>query len=273
MKRIIVISLIGAVLFGACKKDDNSTGNYAVSPAANNTLTQSGKDIPQSALLVYSLAANLPASNGVVQWNSGNINIGEITFDGYGPLGNEMIHEHDRIVVNKNINLLPVSAAGNVTQLGNVSVPFGSYNEAIFGTLLTAILPPSNPVTNQPMALYLSGTFLLNGRNVPVILMISEATGLTATLTNPINLVVSLQDYNVMLALNLDQALAGLNANTLGAAALVNNSILISANANQNLYQMILNNLGNSLKVTFDGSSVTPNPSNNVPVSAPFPAH
>ena len=265
---------MSATLFGACKKGDSGAGNYAVNPATttNNTSTESNRDIPQNAVLIYSLMAALPASNGAVQWNSGTITVGEITFDGNTQLGNEMIRQHDRLVVNKSINLQPLSVAGNAIPLGSVSLPFGTYYEPVFGMLLAAIFPPANQTTTQPVALYFyfSGTSMLNGRSVPITLMISEPTGLTASAGNPITLAASREDYNVILSLNLDQALSGINANTLSSATLVNNGILISANANQNLYQMVLNNLGNSLKVTFEGSLAAPNP-NTIPVSAPFP--
>jgi hypothetical protein len=99
-------------------------------------------------------------------------------------------------------------------------------------------------------ALFLDATYTANGMNIPVQFIIDQPIELKAKWMSPVT-ITSTTDYLSMLNLSLAQFANGIDTNLLSTLTPTNGVIVISSTSNQQVYNMIMNNLENFMKVKF----------------------
>lgn len=269
---MIIAGATGVGLLSGCKKDDSvaaqpsySNTVASVDQTAATTNVNSTTVNQNTAVVTYNFMVTPPPNTNLVSWTSGTLMTGNIFFNGNVLLGNAMRKENYMMSVSKSVSLIPVSASGNVTALSTLNLLFGIYYAPVFGLTLAGLYPPDANTTPTP-AFTLNGNYMRNGNNIGIQIIMNQPEELMANGPNPINVPGNQQTYTAALTLNLAQLTAGINANTLANAMITNNSIIISENSNQNLFQIIQSNLQYSLQVQFAPAI------SNVPVTQPIAA-
>ena len=195
---IVAISLIG---FSSCKKDNVTTGSG----------------------LTFQLKAANPTSTvaramATVTWQSGFVNANLIKFE-TKQAGNEVEFKSN---VQRHIDLFALP-----TDIGNISVPAGTYDETEFKFFIT-------PNSGEP-AFQLQGTV----DNTPVVFKVDNSSLIKAEQHQ-----VALSGSNVALTtLDLAGLTQGISAADFSGAMQTNGIIVISSSSNVILYNAILNNV------------------------------
>lgn len=130
-----------------------------------------------------------------------------------------------------------------VSQLGNISLPPGRYEEIE----IEVDLAPSLTDT----AFILRGSFTNNiGYTVPVVFYINELLEFKAE-AEDIS-IGSAADITALTTLDLSQLTTGITESMLSSATLTNGVLVISATSNAALYSVILSNINNIDDVELD---------------------
>lgn len=217
-KSVLSIMVVAALLLlASCSKDDNG------------------------GQLSYQLKTKNPnatvsrTSGGSVTWTSGSAYADKIEFEAEKDDDNEVEYESR---VARRIDLF-----APVSQLGNISLPPGRYEEIE----IEVDLAPS--VTDT--AFILRGSFTNNiGYTVPVVFYINELLEFKAE-AEDIS-IGSAADITALTTLDLSQLTTGITESMLSSATLTNGILVISATSNAALYSVILSNINNIDDVELD---------------------
>jgi len=174
-------------------------------------------------------------SGGSVTWTSGSAYADKIEFEAEKDDDNEVEYESR---VARRIDLF-----APVSQLGNISLPPGRYEEIE----IEVDLAPS--VTDT--AFILRGSFSNNiGYTVPVVFYINELLEFKAEAEDIT--IGSAADITALTTLDLSQLTTGITESMLSSATLTNGILVISATSNAALYSVILSNINNIDDVELD---------------------
>lgn len=217
-KSVLSIMVVAALLLlASCSKDDNG------------------------GQLSYQLKTKNPnatvsrTSGGSVTWTSGSAYADKIEFEAEKDDDNEVEYESR---VARRIDLF-----APVSQLGNISLPPGRYEEIE----IEVDLAPS--VTDT--AFILRGSFANNiGYTVPVVFYINELLEFKAEAEDIT--IGSAADITALTTLDLSQLTTGITESMLSSATLTNGILVISATSNAALYSVILSNINNIDDVELD---------------------
>lgn len=217
-KSVLSIMVVAALLLlASCSKDDNG------------------------GQLSYQLKTKNPnatvsrTSGGSVTWTSGSAYADKIEFEAEKDDDNEVEYESR---VARRIDLF-----APVSQLGNISLPPGRYEEIE----IEVDLAPS--VTDT--AFILRGSFSNNiGYAVPVVFYINELLEFKAEAEDIT--IGSAADITALTTLDLSQLTTGITESMLSSATLTNGVLVISATSNAALYSVILSNINNIDDVELD---------------------
>lgn len=217
-KSVLSIMVVAALLLlASCSKDDNG------------------------GQLSYQLKTKNPnatvsrTSGGSVTWTSGSAYADKIEFEAEKDDDNEVEYESR---VARRIDLF-----APVSQLGNISLPPGRYEEIE----IEVDLAPS--VTDT--AFILRGSFTNNiGYTVPVVFYINELLEFKAE-AEDIS-IGSAADITALTTLDLSQLTTGITESMLSSATFTNGVLVISATSNTDLYSAILSNINNIDDVELD---------------------
>lgn len=217
-KSVLSIMVVAALLLlASCSKDDNG------------------------GQLSYQLKTKNPnatvsrTSSGSVTWTSGSAYADKIEFEAEKDDDNEVEYESR---VARRIDLF-----APVSQLGNISLPPGRYEEIE----IEVDLAPS--VTDT--AFILRGSFSNNiGYAVPVVFYINELLEFKAEAEDIT--IGSAADITALTTLDLSQLTTGITESMLSSATLTNGILVISATSNAALYSVILSNINNIDDVELD---------------------
>ena len=217
-KSVLSIMVVAALLLlASCSKDDNG------------------------GQLSYQLKTKNPnatvsrTSSGSVTWTSGSAYADKIEFEAEKDDDNEVEYESR---VARRIDLF-----APVSQLGNISLPPGRYEEIE----IEVDLAPS--ITDT--AFILRGSFTNNiGYTVPVVFYINELLEFKAEAEDIT--IGSAADITALTTLDLSQLTTGITESMLSSATLTNGVLVISATSNAALYSVILSNINNIDDVELD---------------------
>ena len=217
-KSVLSIMVVAALLLlASCSKDDNG------------------------GQLSYQLKTKNPnatvsrTSGGSVTWTNGSAYADKIEFEAEKDDDNEVEYESR---VARRIDLF-----APVSQLGNISLPPGRYEEIE----IEVDLAPS--ITDT--AFILRGSFTNNiGYTVPVVFYINELLEFKAE-AEDIS-IGSAADITALTTLDLSQLTTGITESMLSSATLTNGVLVISATSNAALYSVILSNINNIDDVELD---------------------
>ena len=218
MKMLIASIALSPLFFASCKKESDANpsseaSSFAYQLKTINRTTTVGRISQTSRTEAASL-----------QWTSGTASANELKFEAENP-GGEIEFKQ------KTAQQIDLFAA--TSSLGNITIPAGTYNEVEFKAFLA-------PTTSAP-ALELSGSFTSSGVTKPVIFRMNSAVELKAEKKNVT--VASGTSYSALNTIDLSQLISGVSESALTNATTTNGTIVISANANSDIYNIILNNL------------------------------
>ena len=231
IKIMVAFAFLSVVLSAGCKKDSKS-------------------DITPDAMVIttsinYKLMTEPQNPSSFLIWNSGYITTSALTFNGTHTVGNSV-----RLAQFKTSKVQTVSLL-NTTNLGTVGVVASAYDDISFTATLNANL--------MAHALFLTGIYNAKDQNVPVQLIIDGQVLLSSVWLQKVTVYPSAY-YLTTLLFDLGQVTNGITANSLDGAVRTSGQIIISNEFNQDLYNLILGNLTNEMKVRFG----------IMPVSSPY---
>lgn len=221
MKKSLLLSvIIVGVLFTSCRKSSNSS--YIGQPQVNYQLIASNTNyaVPNNPAISTTAAGN-------IVWTSGFAYPDVVKFEAT----QNNIQVEIKSTNNAQIDLMsPVALT-----FGAFTLPPGIYNEIE----LKIDLDKTN---STPVVLQLNGHFTSGAVTLPVVVQVTQSVELQTeqhniTITND-------SSYLAVTTLDLSAITAGITADMLLNAQLTSGSIVISADANHDLYGMILDNLG-----------------------------
>lgn len=248
--------LMSVVLFSACMKDNSydatpnnaaKTGGIGTAPIGSTATTTANTNVNTLktglAGVNFQLTTVVPP-NPLILWNSGSISMNSIAVDAFQTVGDM---QHMGHFVTQDMNTVKLMST---VFLGTVGVDPGAYYAMDLGVQLR---PASNAGT--PPGMYLTGNISVATASgslgtLPVVLIVNDPVVMTAQIRSNIA-IGNNQMLNANLLLDLGKITNGITAQMLAQANASNGSIVISANSNQNLYQLILNNLQGSLTAKF----------------------
>ena len=199
--RLLTIIAISLIALSSCKKDN---------VAANSGFTFQLRAANPTSTVTRTMAT--------VSWQSGFVNANLIKFEAK-QAGNEVEFKSN---VQRHIDLFALP-----TDIGNISVPAGTYDETEFKIFIA-------PNSGEP-ALQLQGTV----DATPVIFKIENSNFIKAEQHQ-----VTLSGGNIALTtLDLAGLTQGISAADFTNATQTGGTIVISASSNVNLYNAILNNI------------------------------
>lgn len=233
VKMLLPVIASGIVLiYTSCKKDTT----YEVSPTVA-AVTAANDPVPAPNSAPYSLEVNMqPATsdpNGIVQWQAGTITTANVAFDAtnMGTSGHV-----NYMVPTVQYDLFAFS------RVGGINVPTGMYN----GIAMKFRLEPRG----SNMALFLNGRYNRTGASIPVQVMVSQPVELSAPWGNAFKFAAN-QTYPAMLNINLDQIMMGITDDMIKGGLIKNGMLTISRDYNPALYNKVLANLPNAMRVQF----------------------
>ena len=205
---LTTLFILAATLFlASCKKENSDPPGISYKLQTSNRSSVVGR-----------------VASGNIVWVSGFGNASEVKFEGKAPSG-EIEYKS---TIQQRIDLF-----SGVSNLGNLTLPAGTYNEVEFEVKL-------NPTATEP-ALLLNGTYTSTGAAVPIIFRIAAPIEIETEVNNVT--VVANNGYNALTTLNLSLLTRGITQAMLDNAVRTNGSILINSLSNVDLYNIILNNL------------------------------
>jgi hypothetical protein len=201
---MFTIAAITVIALSSCQKKDAGITN------ASGGMTFQLKAVNPSSTVARTMAT--------VTWQSGFVNANLIKFEAKQG-GNELEFKSN---VQRHIDLFALP-----TDIGNISVPSGTYDETEFKIFIARN-------SGEP-ALQLQGTV----NNVPVTFKVENSTLIKAEQHQ-----VSLSGNDLALTnLDLSKLTGGVSATDFTNAVQINGAIVISSSSNANLYNVILDNL------------------------------
>lgn len=211
MKLLIAAILLTTVMI-SCKKSNEKSGiTYRMKTSNRST------EVSSSSSSTDGIAQR---TNGTLTWTSGFANSTEIDFEAE----NNVSHVQYESEARKRIDLFT-----SVFTLGNISLPAGTYNEVEFKVQLVA--------NGAEAALEMHGTY--NG--VPVVYRNYDALEIKSEKANVI--ITQNNGYNATIDLDMSRFSQGISSTTMAAASLTNGEIIISANSNASIYNILTANL------------------------------
>ena len=205
---LTTLFILAATLFlASCKKENSDPPGISYKLQTSNRSSVVGR-----------------VASGNIVWVSGFGNASEVKFEGKAPSG-EIEYKS---TIQQRIDLF-----SGVSNLGNLTLPAGTYNEVEFEVKL-------NPTATEP-ALLLNGTYTSTGAAVPIIFRIAAPIEIETEVNNVT--VVANNGYNALTTLNLSLLTRGMTQAMLDNAVRTNGTILINSLSNVDLYNIILNNL------------------------------
>lgn len=222
--KVVFATVLLTILLFSCKKNNESSGiTYKIKTANRSTAVNRANQVSSGDVNI------LGRTMGTITWTSGFASATEIQFEAE----NENSEVEFESEARHRIDLFSPLAA-----LGNIMLPPGSYKEVEFQVELA-------PTQTDP-ALELRGTF--NG--TPVVFRINSALEIESELENVT--ITQGSDYNAIITLNLSLLTLGVSESALNSALLTNGEIIISANSNTALYNLMIANLSNLDEVEFE---------------------
>ena len=205
---LTTLFILAATLFlASCKKENSDPPGISYKLQTSNRSSVVGR-----------------VASGNIVWVSGFGNASEVKFEGKAPSG-EIEYKS---TIQQRIDLF-----SGVSNLGNLTLPAGTYNEVEFEVKL-------NPTATEP-ALLLNGTYTSTGAAIPIIFRIAAPIEIETEVNNVT--VVANNGYNALTTLNLSLLTRGMTQAMLENAVRTNGTILINSLSNVDLYNIILNNL------------------------------
>ena len=205
---LTTLFILAATLFlASCKKENSDPPGISYKLQTSNRSSVVGR-----------------VASGNIVWVSGFGNASEVKFEGKAPSG-EIEYKS---TIQQRIDLF-----SGVSNLGNLTLPAGTYNEVEFEVKL-------NPTATEP-ALLLNGTYTSTGAAIPIIFRIAAPIEIETEVNNVT--VVANNGYNALTTLNLSLLTRGMTQAMLDNAVRTNGTILINSLSNVDLYNIILNNL------------------------------
>lgn len=205
---LTTLFILAATLFlASCKKENSDPPGISYKLQTSNRSSVVGR-----------------VASGNIVWVSGFGNASEVKFEGKAPSG-EIEYKS---TIQQRIDLF-----SGVSNLGNLTLPAGTYNEVEFEVKL-------NPTATEP-ALLLNGTYTSTGAAIPIIFRIAAPIEIETEVNNVT--VVANNGYNALTTLNLSLLTRGITQAMLDNAVRTNGTILINSLSNVDLYNIILNNL------------------------------
>jgi hypothetical protein len=260
MKSLMAAALLGTALFASCRKDH---GNMVVTPDASPT-ESTGVSYKMSAttLDTNNLASLINFTSGYVRvtelhfeanridsgsrgngngnsngnGNGSNGNNGKGNGNAYGQNNQTITHVHYMSNTAQVIDLF------NPTLLGNVNIPYGTYDNILFKLKIA----PQDSVH----ALYLAGTVGDSTMSIPVYVIIDQQMELVAKWMQKTT-ISSGTNYLSNLSMSLGQLTSGLDSTMLQNLTLTNGAIVISSTSNTAIYNFIVTNMQSMLRVKF----------------------
>ena len=215
MKQSFFLSiLIVGLLFTSCKKSGNNN-SYSSQPTVNYQLKATNAS--------YSVAKTTIAAN--IKWTSGFANPDVVKFDAK----QNNIQVEFKSTNNAQIDLMAPIAVN----FGAFTIPPGTHNEISLKIDLDK--NGSTPV------LQLNGTFTSPALSLPIVIEVTESVELQ---TEQKNITISNDSvYLAVTTLDLSALTSGITTDMLLNAQLTSGTIVISADTNHDLYNIILENL------------------------------
>lgn len=219
MKRTLFLSAVMAgLLFASCKKSSNN--GYVTS---TNQPTMSYEIKATNAN--YSMDRTTATAN--VVWDSAFATPDVIVFE--ATQGNVQVQY--KATNTQEINLMAPTAL----DFGNFSLPAGTYTDVTLKIDL-------DKMGNTPV-LQLNGSVTDGTVTLPVELLVNESVQLQ-TEQDSVTITTD-SSFVAVTTLDLSSITTGITATMLLNARLTDGTIVLSSSSNENLYRMILNNLGN----------------------------
>ena len=214
---LTAILTVTTLFFVSCKKSSTNS----VSGIKYNLQTTN-----RSAIITRITAGNL-------QWVSGYGSATEIKFEAENN-NHEVKFESN---TPQHLDLF-----SSIITLGTITLPPGTYTTAEFEIELTP--------TGTDAALQLNGQFTSGSVTTPVVFIVNSPLEIKNEQNNVV--VTDNNSYNALTTINLSLLTTGVTEAMLNNAVLTNGSIIISSTSNTDIYNLILNNLGDSDNVKFD---------------------
>jgi hypothetical protein len=251
LQTIIKSCLAGSIILASCHKDDSATVAPATtSPGATTTIARSvvqavpgvrsdstASSTPKAIYMLQTIAS----ANSMVQWNTGYLDVSMVSFTGNHVNGNEIRKQTFSATAYQKYDLFTQQTP---VVIGAVDMEGGTYYEPLFGMNISTPppMPEAKTTAGSIAALYLSGTYSMNGRNIEIEFMVTTSVSLTASRANPLILSALQQSDTTNLSLNLDVLTISITPQMMNNAVIQNNVLSISSSSNPALYQLMANN-------------------------------
>lgn len=207
-----------ALILSSCKKE-------------NTTNTPSGINYQLRATSPTSIISRTSAGN--FTWTSGYAYATEIKFEA-----------ESRNVEVEYTSQIPqrIDLFTGVVNLGNITLPAGTYDEVEFEVTLNSNIANS--------AFELNGQFTSGSTTTPVLFKVLGEVEVETERNNVV--ITDNNSYKALTTLNLSLLTTGVTEIMLNNATRTNGSIIISSTSNSNIYNIILNNLKDCDGVEFE---------------------
>lgn len=226
------MSLILAVTFASCKKDAQDNTNTPSALSFKMQAVNKSVSLPVQA----SGLKSSDSTNAVIVWDTAFMLVSKIKFEA------EMkstITGHDSLKIEYNwrgpqiINMFDLSST-----IGSITLPSGTYEE-----ISLQVKSEKEDANGQPL-FYLSGSYANEtGVILPIVISVSDPI-MFKTEHNGDTIVSGVAtDFSSTIQVYLDQLLLDVDISALDNATLTNGILLISAEANTELYHLIMQNL------------------------------
>lgn len=228
----LTIFMMGAAIFTGCKKDD---ANIKADPAY-----ASATDYNYNTEITYKLSFARPTGdpmtggNPVLNWDGGYMHVTGLVFNALYGSGNNLQSDKFGAQVYTTMQLF------DPTILGTVKMPSINTNMASFTIQATA--------AGAQHAMVLNGVYNRAADMSPVapdrvIVIVDEDITLNSQWLY--NFSVGSTGHTACMQLDMAQLADGIDRNMMNQATISGNTIIISAQSNNNIYQAMMNNLRN----------------------------
>jgi len=219
-----VILLCGLAVSG-CKKDNTMAPGSAVAMSKTTTAQDKWPCAPVS----IEMASERLVTDGNLRWKEGYLTATALFFEGALPAGNNTTTtEKYAADIQSTIKLFtPVI-------LGRVNVPRNTYTSGSIQVQLNSYADNA--------ALFMRGTYFLNGENIPLELTVNEPALIsTEGLTNV--MISNTSSYKATVYLNPGELTTGIDMTMMSGAVRTNGIITINSITNKDIYRIMVNNL------------------------------